>query len=138
MIRLALDRTASQPTGRGQKKPPAIARRSDYSALPSVVATFNIPSSRAILTGMPNRFKAWVALLLAIMICLVLVLPQVDLDDGVLKDGPTQLALMILLTLACALFLLFPPDPLHGVQISAADLAPPGSGVAYEVSILRC
>jgi hypothetical protein len=86
---------------------------------------------------MPNRFKAWVALFLVLTVFLVLVLPQVDLDDGVLKDGQTQLALMILLTLACAL-VLFPPDPLRSTRISAANLASPANGFAYDLAILRC
>jgi hypothetical protein len=87
---------------------------------------------------MPHRFKAWVALFLVLIVCLVLVLPQVDLDDGVLKDGQSQLALLMLSTLACALVFFFPPDSLRRPRTFSADLASPGTGFADEISILRC
>lgn len=57
---------------------------------------------------MPRRFKALAALLLAIVVCLVLVLPQVDLDDGVLRDVQTQVSVLMLMGLAAACVLCLP------------------------------
>jgi len=68
---------------------------------------------------MPRRYKALAALLLAIVICLVLVLPQVDLDDGVLRDFQTQALSIVFLGLAAELILLLPPGlsyPLRQVR----------------------
>jgi hypothetical protein len=87
---------------------------------------------------MPSRFNWWVALLLALTICLVLVLPQVDLDDGVLKDGQSQIALAMLWIAVAALVLFFPPDPLRNLQTFIADLASPGIDFFDATTILRC
>ena len=59
------------------------------------------------------------ALLLAIVICLVLVLPQVDLDTGVLRDIQSQALVIMFLGLATELILLLPPGlcrPLRQVR----------------------
>ena len=58
---------------------------------------------------MPRRFKVLAALLLAIVICLVLVLPQVDLDNGVLRDVGSQVMLLMFVAFATALILFLPP-----------------------------
>ena len=49
------------------------------------------------------------ALLLAIVICLVLVMPQVDLDDGVLRDVGSHVVLLMFVAFATALIMFLPP-----------------------------
>ena len=87
---------------------------------------------------MPRRFKALAALLLAIVLCLVLVMPQVDLDDGVLRDVGSQVMLLMFVAFATALILFLLPclsGALREVSFGEnCDLA--GSGLA-DLS-LRC
>lgn len=50
------------------------------------------------------------ALLLAIVICLILVMPQVDLDDGVPGDMGSQVMLLMFVAFATELILFLPPS----------------------------
>jgi hypothetical protein len=87
---------------------------------------------------MPRRLKALAALLLALIVCLVLVLPQVDLENGVLRDVQNQLSLFSLMLFAGALILLLPPKILcRSRESEFKDEVPLYSG-GRGTSILRC
>ena len=89
------------------------------------------------LANMPKRFKALAALLLAIVVCLVLVLPQIDLDDGVLRDVPNQILLLVLMGFAAALIRLMPPQFYFPREAASSHDIPMHAG-AFASSILRC
>ena len=86
---------------------------------------------------MPKRFTALAALLLAMVVCLVLVLPQVDLNDGVLRDVQNQSLLLMMLALAGVILLLPPELFRHSQQGALQEDIPLETGVLPN-SILRC
>jgi len=78
------------------------------------------------------------ALLLALIVCLVLVLPQVDLENGVLRDVQNQASVLSLMAVAGALILLLPPKLFYrSRELSFEDEVPLHSGTRSS-SILRC
>jgi hypothetical protein len=87
---------------------------------------------------MPRRLKALAALLLALIVCLVLVLPQVDLENGVLGDVQNQVSLFSLIAFATVLILLLPPKCFcRSREAAFKDEVPLYSG-GRGSSILRC
>ncbi len=86
---------------------------------------------------MPMRFKVLAALLLAIIVCLVLVLPQIDLDDGVLRDVPNQILLLAVIAFAASLIRLMRPQSYFSREAASANDIALQTG-ACTGSILRC
>ena len=78
------------------------------------------------------------ALLLAIVVCLVLVMPQVDLDAGVLQDVGSQLLLFMFVGLATALIPLLPPDLSHALREIPFEEIVHLRSMAWSVLSLRC
>ena len=77
-------------------------------------------------------------MLLAVAIGLVLILPQVDLDDGVLKDVQNQVVILASMSPPAFLGLLLPPDLLRrSHEITLHEEVPLNSG-ACAGAILRC
>jgi hypothetical protein len=87
---------------------------------------------------MSKRALILIALSLAVLVFLVCVLPQVDLDDGVLRDVQWQVQMLVFALLATTLFLHLPST----IFLSEADHhpanAPPGTLTLISSSILRC
>ncbi|HEU5231500.1 MAG TPA: hypothetical protein VFU50_01475 [Terriglobales bacterium] len=86
---------------------------------------------------MPRRFKALAALLLALVVCLVLVMPQVDLDSGVLKDVQYQ-TFLFMMAFAEAFIWLLPPEFFNRFQEQAFKHDVSLCSGAWSSSILRC
>jgi hypothetical protein len=86
---------------------------------------------------MPRRFKALAALLLALVVCLVLVMPQVDLDNGVLRDVQYQ-TFLLMMAFVAALIGLLPPDFFCRSQEQAFKDGVSLCSGAWSSSILRC
>ena len=86
---------------------------------------------------MPRRFKALAALLLALVICLVLVMPQVDLDNGVLKDVQNQ-SFLFMMAFASALMWFLPPEFFYRSQEQVFKHEVSLCAGARSSSILRC
>jgi hypothetical protein len=86
---------------------------------------------------MPKRVLALLALVLAVLVCLVLVMPQVDLDDGVL-NCQSQALLLLSASLACGLITFLPANFFHALREFAFGVAPRESLFASSRSILRC
>lgn len=78
------------------------------------------------------------ALLLAILVCLILVMPQVDLDAGVLQDGGSQVLLLMFVGLTIALTLLLPPGLSHALREVPFEKIFHLKGRGCSVSALRC
>lgn len=77
------------------------------------------------------------ALLLALVVCLVLIMPQVDLDNGVLRDVQYQ-SFLFMMAYATAFIWLLPPAFFYRSQEQAfKDDVSLCSG-ASSSSILRC
>ena len=89
-------------------------------------------------TAMSKRALILIALSLAVMVFLVCILPQVDLDDGVLRDVQWQVQMLVFALLVIALTVHLPPVlfPRSGENHPAN--APPGTLVLLSSSILRC
>lgn len=87
---------------------------------------------------MPRRFKALAALLLAIVVCLVLILPQVDLEDGVLNDLQSQVLLLILIGLTTVFAVLLSTEFSQPSREVCLDAAIPIILDTRPSSILRC
>ena len=83
------------------------------------------------------RLKALAALLLALVVCLALVLPQVDLENGVLRDVQCQALLFIMAVTAAFMFLLSPEFFHRSREFAFKDQVRLYSG-ARGSSILRC
>jgi hypothetical protein len=86
---------------------------------------------------MSKRALILIALSLAVVVFLVLVLPQVDLDDGVLRDVQWQVQMLIIALLAATVIFQLPLT----VFPSEADHHPanvPGALTLLSSSILRC
>lgn len=77
------------------------------------------------------------ALLLALVICLVLVMPQVDLDNGVLRDVHYQSLLFMMAFVAAFIWLLQPELFCRSHEQAFKDDISLSSG-AWSGSILRC
>lgn len=87
---------------------------------------------------MSKRALILIALSLAVVVFLVLVLPQVDLDDGVLRDVQWQVQMLVFALLALASLIHLPLDHFRSHWENVSSTAPPGALAALNTSILRC
>lgn len=78
------------------------------------------------------------ALLLAIVICLILVLPQVDLDNGVLRDVGSQVTLLMFVAVATALILFLAPSLSRALREVSSGASCHLAGSGLSVLSLRC
>ena len=88
---------------------------------------------------MSKRLLTWIALLLAVMVFTVLVLPQVDLEDGTLRDMQWQSLILVLLACIVTLCLAAPrPAPALRSWLVAAKTSPPKYPPGLSTVSLRC
>jgi hypothetical protein len=87
---------------------------------------------------MSKRALILIALSLAVLVFLVCVLPQVDLDDGVLRDVQWQVQMLVFALLALALLIHLPLNLFRGHGETVSSAAPPGTLATLNTSILRC
>jgi len=87
---------------------------------------------------MSKRALILITLSLAVLVFLVCVLPQVDLDDGVLRDVQWQVQMLVFALLAVASVIPIALDLLRRQWENVSATAPPGALATLNTSILRC
>jgi hypothetical protein len=85
---------------------------------------------------MSKRALILIALSLAVLVFLVCILPQVDLDDGVLRDVQWQVQMLVFALLAAVFTPHLPLTILRRAGDSHPAAAPPGT-ILVSSSILR-
>ncbi|HET9743264.1 MAG TPA: hypothetical protein VFQ00_10980 [Terriglobales bacterium] len=86
---------------------------------------------------MPKRLVTFVAVVLVVLVFFVCVMPQVDLDYGVLRDCQWQILLLAFLTLSLSLVIQLSAPLFRVFHSFVSDAAPPSAMFACQTSVLR-
>jgi NADH:ubiquinone oxidoreductase subunit 6 (subunit J) len=121
---------------RGQEQ---VLTRADVLVPKGFLSTLGMKSDAVLSsTAMSKRALILIALSLAVMVFLVLVMPQVDLDDGVLRDVQWQVQMLVFALLATALIIHLPMTIVRSAGNHHPADAPPGALPLLSSSMLRC